>query len=174
MYVYLKLPCMCLEKLLPGGFNRIWLVPWRQKDWYLSSSSDEMNTDKLGWIISSCPTSKSLNLKIITSSCSNMQMLLGCSFWQTCQRATYTQQGRLSALIKKADSWVIHLSPGAWWWVFEGAHWGSDVREDNKNQRAWYKGWLGQADAQTTGALLISKHTSRSSWTRLTQHVSNV
>lgn len=79
---------------------------------------------------------------------------------------------------KKPDSWVTCVFPGAWRRVLEGACWGADVREDSKRlrdqERAWYKGWLGQADAQTGGALLILKHTSLSNWPRLTQHVSNL
>lgn len=105
-----------------------------------------------------------------TSKCHFVSLVKGPTYIHTAQWAYCPN--------KNPDSWVISVFPGAWRRVLEGACWGADVREDSKKlrdqERAWYKGWLGQAHAQTGGALLILKHTSFSNWPTLTQHVSNI
>jgi len=48
-------------------------------------------------------------------------ILINVSMCQSCQRPTYKQHGELITLIKKQDSHVMSVFPGAWQRVFEGA-----------------------------------------------------
>lgn len=135
-----------------------------------------------------CSTWAHPNLQIITSNLFSMCR----TYTITCSHRTVAHQSLILSILSKAylhtprwgycsnkkpDSSVICMFPGAWRRVPEGACWEADVRKDSKTltdqDRAWYKGWLGQADIQTGGALLILKHTSFSNWPRLTHNVSN-